>query len=77
MTKGTLSLAEKKDIVVTFLKQCNEYSESILNKYQKQLSDEELSRSAAQKIQDWKTYKDFNEYAIKELKGDELDEWFK
>jgi hypothetical protein len=49
----------------------------MLNKYQKQLSDEELSRSAAQKIQDWKTYKDFNEYAIKELKGDELDEWFK
>lgn len=77
MTKSTVSLEDKKDIIINFLKQCNDYSELMLKKYQKQLLDEELNNSASQKIHDWNTYKDFNEYAINELKGEELDEWFK
>ena len=48
----------------------------MLKKYEQQLRDDETKNSAPQKIHDWNVYKDFNEYAIKELKGTELDEWF-
>jgi len=76
MTESTISLEDKKNIIIDFLKQCNDYSELMLKKYQRQLSDGELNDSASQKIHDWNTYKDFNDYAINELKGEELDEWF-
>ena len=76
MTKSTLSLAEKKSIIIDFLKQCNEYSDGMLKKYEGQLAVEETKISAPQKIHDWTVYRDFNSYAINELKGQELDEWF-
>ncbi|MBV1898807.1 MAG: hypothetical protein ACJA2Y_001019 [Cycloclasticus pugetii] len=77
MSQKHLPLDIQKKIVIDFLKQCNDYSELMLNKYQQQLSDQDLKDSASQKIHDWNTYKDFNEYAINELDGDELDDWFK
>ncbi|MBV1875394.1 MAG: hypothetical protein KUG50_02075 [Cycloclasticus sp.] len=76
MTKSTLSLADKKSIIIDFLKQCNEYSDGMLKKYEGQLIEEETKSTAPQKIHDWNVYRDFNNYAINELKGDELDDWF-
>ncbi|MDF1690200.1 MAG: hypothetical protein P1U35_11390 [Cycloclasticus sp.] len=75
MTKNTLSLADKKSIIIDFLQQCNEYSEGMLKKYESQLAEEETKASAPQKIHDWSVYRDFNNYAINELKGAELDDW--
>ena len=77
MTKSTLSIADKKSIIIEFLKQCNEYSEEMLIKYESQLGAEEKKVTAPQKIHDWTVYKEFNEYAIKELSGQELDDWFR
>ncbi|RLA43668.1 MAG: hypothetical protein DRR42_21425 [Gammaproteobacteria bacterium] len=77
MTQSTISLAEKKLIIATFLRQCNDYSDVMVNKYQAQLQDNNLEDSAAQKIHDWSVYRKFNEYAVQELGGDELDHWFR
>ena len=77
MTECIISLADKKKIIVDFLQQCNKYSDEMLKKYEQQLTDEETKESAPQKIHDWCVYRDFNEYAINELQGDQLDDWFK
>lgn len=76
MTKNTLSLADKKSIIIDFLQQCNNYSDGMLKKYEGQLAEEEMKTSAPQKIHDWTVYRDFNNYAINELNGTELDDWF-
>jgi hypothetical protein len=76
MTQRTISLADKKNIIIDFLHQCNQYSDEMLKKYDQQLTDDEKKESAPQKIHDWGVYKDFNEFAIKELKSTELDDWF-
>lgn len=76
MSKSMLSLADKKSIIIDFLQQCNKYSDGMLQKYEGQLTTEETKISATQKIHDWSVYRDFNSYAINELKGKELDEWF-
>ncbi|MBL4744500.1 MAG: hypothetical protein JKX87_07735 [Cycloclasticus sp.] len=77
MTADTLSLDEKKAIIIKFLQQCNHYSDGMLDKYREQLNDVELEGVANQKIHDWGVYKDFNDYAMKELVGQDLDDWFK
>jgi predicted DNA binding CopG/RHH family protein len=76
MIESTISLADKKQIITEFLQQCNGYSDAMLKKYEQQLTDEQTKKSAPQKIHDWTVYKNFNEYAIKELKGTDLDDWF-
>jgi hypothetical protein len=76
MNERTVSLVEKKSIITQFLQQCNAYSGEMLEKYQAQLGDENTTESVLQKIHDWKVYQEFNEYAIKELKSTELDDWF-
>ncbi|MEE4290133.1 MAG: hypothetical protein V2J13_00120 [Cycloclasticus sp.] len=76
MTNNTLSLADKKSIIIDFLQQCNNYSDGMLKKYEGQLAEEETKTSAPQKIHDWTVYRDFNNYAINELNGTELDDWF-
>jgi len=77
MNLTAISLVDKKLIITNFLKQCNNYSDVMLKKYQAQLNNENIKESAAQKIHDWCVYREFNEYAIQELAGDELDDWFK
>jgi len=76
MIESTISLADKKQIITEFLQQCNGYSDAMLEKYEQQLTDEQTKYSAPQKIHDWTVYKNFNEYAIKELNGTDLDDWF-
>jgi|TARA_R110002074_G_scaffold402194_1_gene604428 deoxyhypusine synthase len=78
MINSTISLQDKKEIIIDFLKQCNSYSEQMLDKYSSQLvqSDLEGANVVKQKIHDWTTYREFNDYAIGELKGEQLDDWF-
>lgn len=76
MIESTLPLADKKQIIITFLQQCNDYSDTMLKKYKQQLIDEETKATASQKLNDWAVYKEFNTYAINELNGTELDDWF-
>ena len=77
MSERIISVVEKKAIIIDFLRQCNQYSEEMLKKYQQPSDDEQLQQAALQKIHDWNVYKDFNEFAIGELSGDALDDWFK
>jgi hypothetical protein len=77
MSQTAISLVDKKMIVTTFLRQCNNYSDEMLKKYQAQLYVEGVKESAVQKIHDWSVYREFNKYAIQELGGHELDDWFK
>jgi len=78
MSTNTISLQEKKLIVIDFLKKCNAYSEDMLIRYESELGEtaEADALKTQQKMHDWSSYRDFNDYAIGELKGEKLDGWF-
>lgn len=78
MSLDTISLKDKKLIIIDFLQRCNTYSEQMLEGYEKLLeeSDDIPVSEIQQKIQNWATYRKFNEYAIGELEFEELDSWF-
>ncbi len=70
--------SEKKRIVEDFLKRCNDYAADMILKYRKSLgaADAEQELVLQDKISHWVAYRAFNEHAIMELHGAELDEWF-
>jgi len=70
--------SEKKRIVEDFLKRCIDYSNNKLRGYREDLdgADSEQELALQDKISHWTAYRFFNEYAIEELKGAELDDWF-
>ena len=70
--------AEKKRIVEDFLKRCNDYSDNKLRNYRASLTgaDDEQDLAIQDRISHWVAYRAFNEHAIMELKGSELDDWF-
>jgi hypothetical protein len=74
----TISVELKKLIIIDFLQKCNEYSEQKLLTYSDVLINlsEKDKEGIQQKIHDWECYCDFNDFAISELKGEELDDWF-
>lgn len=78
MSLDTISLKDKKLIIIDFLQRCNTYSEQMLEGYEKLLeeSGDIPASEIQQKIQNWATYRKFNEYAIGELELEELDSWF-
>lgn len=69
---------EKKRIVEDFLKRCNDYSDNKLRNYRASLTgaDDEQDLAIQDRISHWVAYRAFNEHAIMELKGSELDDWF-
>lgn len=69
---------EKKRIVEDFLNRCNDYSDNKLRKYRASLTgaDGEQDLAIQDRITHWVAYRAFNEHAIMELKGTELDDWF-
>ena len=73
-----VSISEKKEIISDFLEKCNAYSDSMIKKYHHEsggkLSEDELL--IQDKIVHWMAYKAFNDYAIEELKTEQLDDWF-
>lgn len=70
--------AEKKCIVEDFLNRCNDYSDNKLRNYRASLTgaDDEQDLAIQDRISHWVAYRAFNEHAIMELKGSELDDWF-
>lgn len=77
MSAKTISLEDKKSIIIDFLNKCNLYSDQKLLDYERRMSkadDVERTR-LLQKKHDWVSYRDFNGHAIGELEGDELDDW--
>ena len=73
-----INLSEKKEIIIEFLGKCNAYSDSMVRKYQDESRDKNAENTllVQDKIVHWLAYKAFNEYAIEELKTDQLDDWF-
>ena len=69
---------QKKAIIIEYLIKCNAFSDQMLEGYEKQVQTAgETEQAPIQvKIQNWESYREFNDYAINELKGDELDHWF-
>ena len=68
---------DKEDIrfaVTSFLQMCVEYSDNSIQRKTHRLSDEN-SDKLKQEIEKWIAYKEFTEYAIKELKRGELEDW--
>jgi len=78
MSLDTISLKDKKLIIIDFLQRCNTYSEQMLEGYEKQLEGNDVipASEIQQKIHDWVTYRKFNEHAIGELELEALDNWF-
>lgn len=74
-----LDLAQKKAVVADFLGNCNEYADSMLARYRKEL--ENASGMTALAIQDkighWTAYRAFNEHTLGELATARLDDWFR
>tara|TARA_B100000214_G_C23840834_1_gene568708 strand:+ start:223 stop:459 length:237 start_codon:yes stop_codon:yes gene_type:complete len=60
--------------VTSFLQMCVEYSDNSIQRKTQRLSDEN-SDELKQEIDKWVAYKEFTEYAIKELKQGELEDW--
>jgi len=72
-----VSLADKKSIIIDFLRKCNAFSEQKLQDYERRMvkAEEAESIELDHKKHDWSSYKSFNNYAINKLKGNELDDW--
>ncbi|MDX1562021.1 MAG: hypothetical protein R3305_03805 [Gammaproteobacteria bacterium] len=73
-----MSLAEKKSIVRHFLARCNDYAADQIERYEARLAsaDEAERNSLKRKIDQWTSYREFNDYALRELETTELDGWF-
>lgn len=69
-------IAVKKEIIVSFLRQCNAYSDGMIDKYRARIAQggdiQELCKIATK----WSAYREFNQRAIDELAAGELDDWF-
>ncbi len=72
------SALEKKQIVTAFLERSNGYTNGMIANYRKQLDDAAGMDAVAlqDKISHWTAYRAFNEYAIEEMKGTQIDDWF-
>lgn len=72
------SVVEKKKIISDFIRQCNDYADGQVRKYQARLAQAGAmdALELETKIYHWKVYKAFNIYTIEELETDELDSWF-
>ena len=59
---------DRKEVVLDYLKRCNAYAEdSIARKNERDEFDQTAS---------WKSYIEFNDHAIEEIKNGTLDHWF-
>lgn len=72
-----MELDEKKQLVVNFLKRCNDYADGELAKYQARLemAEGQEALELADRISHWAAYRAFNEHAIEELATARLDDW--
>ena len=69
MSEKELREQQKKDAVADFLRRCIEYAdEAIAKKTQSGDDSEELAK--------WLAYRDYTDYALKEVESGELNHWF-
>lgn len=69
MSEEELNEQQKKDAVTDFLRRCIEYAdEAILKKTQSDDDPEGLAK--------WVAYRDYTDYALKEIETGELNHWF-
>ena len=69
----------KKEIVKDFLSKCNVYATMKLKDYTAEDQETQSSskkRELHEKRNQWQTYIQFNEHAIKEINTGKLDSWF-
>jgi len=74
-----MNIKQQKSLVGQFLQRCNEYATDKIAEYQESLTavaDETERATLGRKIDEWTTYRRFNEHAIGELEGEDLDFWF-
>jgi hypothetical protein len=73
-----VNTADKKRVIVDFLERCNVYADGELAKYRARLATSCGMETLAlqDKIGHWTAYRAFNERALHELSGDDLDHWF-
>ncbi|MFL2973237.1 MAG: hypothetical protein ACJZ4Q_06115 [Candidatus Thalassarchaeaceae archaeon] len=63
-----MSIEERRNLVVSFLKKCVKYAnDSIDRKTERGVKEEEISR--------WSAYRDFTEHAVMEVSRGDLDSW--
>ena len=73
-----MNVTDKKAVVADFLVKCNHCADGQLAKYREQLAAAQSAETLAiqDKISHWTAYRAFNEHALAELAGSELDHWF-
>lgn len=71
------SLSQRKRIVAGFLRRCNDYAEQRIADYSARQAgaDAMTALTLQDKIGHWCAYRAFNEHALAELDGSELDDW--
>jgi hypothetical protein len=73
---NTTHITVKKEIVVSFLRQCNAYSDRMIDSYRTRIAEGEDIQELCKKAAKWSAYREFNQRAIDELTAGELDDWF-
>ena len=58
----------RKEIVLDYLERCNTYANDSI--------DRKTERGEKEQTESWKSYVQFNEHAIEEIKNGTLDKWF-
>jgi hypothetical protein len=73
-----MTLQEKKTLIADFLEKCNRYADTKLAQYHRDLAaaagNDRLMLQ--DKVGHWTAYRTFNEYTLRELAADTLDDWF-
>ena len=59
---------DRKEVVLEYLKRCNTYAEDSITR--------KTERGEEEQIESWKSYIQFNDHAIEEIKNGTLDNWF-
>ena len=69
MTDKELREQQKKDAVADFLRRCIEYADETIGKKTQSGDDsEDLAK--------WLAYREYTDYALKEVESGELNHWF-
>lgn len=73
-----MTLSDKKALVGRFIGRCNEYAEAEIVRYRAELERATGDRAIEleRKIEQWSTYRAFNQYTLDELRTATLDHWF-
>ncbi len=69
MSEKELNEQQKKDAVADFLRRCIEYADETIAKKTQSADDPEG-------LEKWLAYRDYTDYALKEVEAGDLNHWF-